>query len=100
MKERPKAAALKYDYVGAPKVVAQGSGYIAERLIEVAKQEGIPIQENPALVDALLQVQLNHEIPPKLFKAVAELLAFVWRLNDEAEKIKSVTKGVHESKRL
>ena len=86
MSKRPKAAALNYDYQGAPKVVAQGSGYLAERLIEVAKQEGIPIQENPALVEALLQVQLNHEIPPKLFKAVAELLAFVWRLDEETKK--------------
>jgi len=92
MKEHPKAAALKYDHVGAPRVVAQGSGYVAERLIEVAEQEGIPIQTNPALVDALLQVQLNHEIPPKLFHAVAELLAFVWCLNDEAIKSKSAGK--------
>lgn len=86
MSKRPKAAALKYDHQGAPKVVAQGSGYLAERLIEVAKQAGIPIQENPALVEALLQVQLNHEIPPKLFKAVAELLAFVWRLDAEVNR--------------
>ena len=86
MNERPKAAALKYDYHGAPKVVAQGEGYLAERLIEAAQKEGIPIQENPALVDALLEVELNQEIPPKLFKAVAELLAFVWRLNDEAKR--------------
>ncbi|MHB1404826.1 MAG: EscU/YscU/HrcU family type III secretion system export apparatus switch protein [Desulfitobacteriaceae bacterium] len=86
MSKRPKAAALKYDHQGVPKVVAQGSGYLAERLIEVAKQEGIPIQENPALVEALLQVQLNHEIPPKLFKAVAELLAFIWRLDEEVNK--------------
>ncbi|WP_460000900.1 EscU/YscU/HrcU family type III secretion system export apparatus switch protein [Paradesulfitobacterium aromaticivorans] len=52
----------------------------------MSRIQRIPIQENPALVEALLQVQLNHEIPPKLFKAVAELLAFVWRLDEETKK--------------
>jgi flagellar biosynthesis protein len=78
-----KAAALKYDPTqdGAPKVTAKGSGMVAERIIELAKREGIPIQEDPDLVGALLTLDFYEEIPPHLYKAVAEILAFVYRLN-------------------
>lgn len=83
-----KAAALSYDYagapVGAPLVVAKGEGILAHRIIEKAQEKGIPIQENPDLVDALLHVELMREIPPELYQAVAEILAFVYRLNESA----------------
>lgn len=86
MKEKKeKAAALVYDQAGAPRIVAKGVGQVARRMIEAAEAEGIPIQKNEVLVEALMQVELTKEIPPQLYRAVAELLAFIYRL----EKAKS-----------
>ena len=84
MKNRlKKAVALKYgpDQDSAPKVTAKGQGLIAERIIELAQKEGIPIQEDPDLVGALIQLDFMEEIPPELYRSVAEILAFVYGLN-------------------
>lgn len=78
---KDKAAALVYDQIGAPRVVAKGEGEIARKIIETAEQEGIPVQKNEGLVEALMQVELSKEIPPQLYRAVAELLAFIYRLD-------------------
>ncbi|WP_075363344.1 EscU/YscU/HrcU family type III secretion system export apparatus switch protein [Desulfosporosinus metallidurans] len=78
---REKAAALVYDQTGAPRIVAKGVGEVARTIIEVAEAEGIPIQKNELLVEALMQVELTKEIPPQLYRAVAEILAFVYRLD-------------------
>lgn len=78
MKE--KAAALAYDKVGVPRVVAKGVGEVAKKIIETAEAEGIPIEKDELLVEALMQVDLTKEIPPELYQAVAELLAFIYRL--------------------
>lgn len=79
MKE--KAAALAYDQSGAPKVVAKGSGETARKIIEQALEHGIPIQKDEILVEALMKVDYGEEIPPQLYQVVAELLAFVYRLD-------------------
>ena len=84
---REKAAALVYDQVGAPRIVAKGAGEVARTIIEVAKAEGIPIQKNELLVEALMQVELTKEIPPQLYRAVAEILAFVYRLDKAKSNI-------------
>ncbi len=78
-----KAVALKYEPIkdNAPRVTAKGVGLVAERIIELAGKEGIPIQEDPDLVGALVQLDFQEEVPPELYKAVAEILAFVYRLN-------------------
>ena len=90
MKEkREKAAALVYDQIGAPRVVAKGAGEVARKMIEAAEAEGIPLQKNEVLVEALMQVELTKEIPPQLYRAVAEILAFIYRL----EKAKSRTRS-------
>jgi len=82
-----KAAALAYDKVGAPRVVAKGSGHLAQKIIEFAQANGIPIQANEPLVEALIQVELSKEIPPELYQAVAEILAFIYKLDKlKAEK--------------
>ena len=80
---RKRAVALRYDDAKeqAPRVVATGGGYLAERIIEIAEENGIHIQEDPDLVALLAQLDLNTEIPGDLFSAVAEVLAFVYRLN-------------------
>ena len=75
------AVALHYDKKGAPRVIAKGKGTIGEKIIEVAKANNIPIQENDALAGALSNVELGDEIPEELYKAVAEVLIFVLRMS-------------------
>ncbi len=77
-----KAAALKYRHGkdSAPKLVAKGKGKVAEKIIEIAKAHGIPVQEDKELVEFLSMLDLYQEIPPELYKAVAEILAFVYSL--------------------
>lgn len=81
--KRKKAVALKYEAAKdrAPKVAAKGSGLVAEHIIELAKKEGIPLQEDPDLVGVLMKLELQEEIPSDLYQAVAEILAFAYRLN-------------------
>jgi len=74
------AVALHYDRTGAPRVVAKGKGTIGAKIIEVAKEHDIPIEENEVLAGALSNVELGDEIPSELYKAVAEVLVFVMRL--------------------
>jgi flagellar biosynthesis protein len=74
------AVALHYDRKGAPRVIAKGKGPIGARIIEVAKANNIPIEENEILAGALSNVELGDEIPAELYKAVAEVLVFVLRL--------------------
>jgi flagellar biosynthesis protein len=89
---RKGAVALRYEpkTQAAPHITAQGRGSVAERLIEEAKRCGIPIRENPDLVGILLQLDLGKEIPPALYQAVAEILIFVYRLNEEWKKTHSI----------
>lgn len=75
------AVALHYDRKGAPRVVAKGRGTLGAKIIEVAKQHDIPIEENEVLAGALSNVELGDEIPAELYKAVAEVLVFVMRLS-------------------
>ncbi len=76
-----KAIALRYEHGQdpAPKVVAKGQAKVAERIIEIAKARGVPLREDPYLAEALMQVPLYWEIPPELYRAVAELLVFIYR---------------------
>jgi flagellar biosynthesis protein len=75
------AVALTYGQnQGAPKVVAKGRGLIAEAIIERARQHGIFVHESEDLVGLLMKVELDQEIPPQLYLAVAELLAWLYRL--------------------
>ncbi|MGI5902039.1 MAG: EscU/YscU/HrcU family type III secretion system export apparatus switch protein [Desulfitobacteriia bacterium] len=80
-KQKKQAAALAYDHIGAPRVVAKGEGFLATKIIEFAKEKGIPIQENENLVQALMQIELSEEIPPELYQVVAEVLAFIYKLD-------------------
>jgi flagellar biosynthesis protein len=79
--ERRRASALHYEGTGAPKVTASGQGYIADRIIEVARENGIPIREDPALSQALEALELGEEIPQDLYKAVAEAIAWAYSLD-------------------
>jgi flagellar biosynthesis protein len=83
-RERRKAAALRYDSErdSAPKIVAKGSGKVAEKIIEIARQYNIPIKDDPELVEILSTLDIYQEIPPELYKAVAEILAFIYRMTN------------------
>jgi flagellar biosynthesis protein len=78
------AAAIQYDSEtsGAPKVTASGRGIVAEKIIELAREKGIPIKNDPDLVQVLSQLKVGSEIPVELYRAVAEILAFVYTLNE------------------
>jgi flagellar biosynthetic protein FlhB len=76
------AVALAYERgrPGAPRVVAKGMDAVAARIREIAREAGVPVVPNPPLARALHQLELDHEIPPALYRAVAELIAGVWRI--------------------
>jgi flagellar biosynthesis protein len=76
-----EAVALAYGQTdAAPRVVAKGKGLIAEQIIARAKEHGIYVHESPELVALLTQVDIDERIPPQLYMAVAELLAWLHRL--------------------
>jgi flagellar biosynthesis protein len=83
MDKTPKAVALRYDKDKdhAPKVIAKGRGEIAEKILEIAKAYNLPLYEDKNLVQILEALELETEIPPELYRAVAEVLAFIYRLN-------------------
>ena len=82
-KKKAKAVALKYETEkdSAPRVVAKGRDVIAEKIIETAKAHNVPLYEDKNLVQVLEAIDLDTEIPPELYRAVAEVLAFIYRLN-------------------
>ncbi|WP_026689917.1 EscU/YscU/HrcU family type III secretion system export apparatus switch protein [Alteribacter aurantiacus] len=81
-----RAVALEYDQSHSPKVKAKGKGYLAEKIIQKAKENALPIQEDPSLVQLLSELEINEEIPEDLYEAVAEVFAFVYRLDKEQAK--------------
>lgn len=84
-----KANALKYnrDLDNAPKVVAQGERYMAEEIIRIAKKNNIPIKKDEDMVELLSQIEVNQEIPPNMYKAVAEIFSFIYKISrDNNEK--------------
>ena len=78
------AVALHYDWRGAPRITAKGTGGTADSILELARKHGVPIHEDPALVTVLSQISLGQEIPEELYLAIAEILAFVYRLAEKA----------------
>lgn len=82
-KKLEKAVALRYDKEidEVPVVVAKGRGLIAERIKEVAGESGVPLKEDRELADYLMSLDLYEEIPPQLYGVVAEILAFIYRMD-------------------
>ena len=83
MEKSPKAVALKYDRKkdNSPRVIAKGRGEIAQKIIEVAQAHNVPLYEDKNLLQILEALDLETEIPHELYRAVAEVLAFIYRLN-------------------
>ena len=90
--EEKRASAIKFNYPNdtVPKVTASGTGDTAEYIIAVAEEHNIPVYKDPLLAKALGQLEVGDLVPPDLYGAVAEVLAFVYSLDqnqDKAEKI-------------
>ncbi|ADL12848.1 EscU/YscU/HrcU family type III secretion system export apparatus switch protein [Acetohalobium arabaticum] len=82
--QNKKAAALKYDpeQNNAPQVVAKGSNEVAKKIIAKAKENDIPIHQDDTLVKNLIQLDLEEEITGELYQIVAEVLSFIYQLNE------------------
>lgn len=86
MKEKiQKAVALKYEKKkdNAPRVVAKGKGEIAQRIIKIAQENELPIKKDEDLVELLTKIELDREIPPNLYKAVAEVFSFIYNITNK-----------------
>ena len=90
---RQTAVALRYraNQDGAPRVVAQGRGLLAERILEIAEEHGVPVVEDRLLVEALAQLELGAEIPEALYQVVAEVLVFIYSLDRRRGEATEVT---------
>ncbi|WP_419255254.1 EscU/YscU/HrcU family type III secretion system export apparatus switch protein [Caulobacter sp. ErkDOM-YI] len=71
------AVALLYEGGDTPRVVASGQGWLGEKIVETAREHGVPIEDNPALAQALSTIEIDEEIPEALYRAVAEILSFL-----------------------
>lgn len=81
--KRSTAVAVRYDTKdAAPRVVAKGYGNIADMIIRTAKEHNLYVHESPELVNLLMQVDLDAQIPPQLYVAIAELLAWIYALEE------------------
>ena len=81
-----KAAALKYDQDNniAPELIAKGQGEIAQKILHLAKEHDISVFKNKALVDSLLNLEIHEEIPPRMYKAVAELFSWLMKVENRS----------------
>lgn len=88
-KKELKAAALQYDrkVSSAPRVTAKGKGKTAQKIIEIAKENNLPIRKDEDLVELLSKVELDKEVPENLYKAVAEVFTFVYKMTNKHSKI-------------
>jgi len=82
---KQKAVALKYEATQqhAPKVTAKGDGKTAQKIIEIAKENNIPIKEDKDLVEMLSKIELDKEVPQEMYKAVAEVFSFIYKISNE-----------------
>ena len=81
-----RSAALHYSGEGAPVLVAKGDGALAQRIVATARAHDVPIVQDQQLTGLLCQLPLGDEIPPNLYVAVAEVLAYVYRLSESVDE--------------
>ena len=88
--KKKSVVALRYDSSRdeSPRVTAKGTGLVAEKIIETARENDVPIREDADLVEVLAQVDIDQEIPASIYKVVAELLAFVYQMNRDYDNNK------------
>lgn len=85
-----KAVAIQYDQsqTNAPKVIAKGAGFIAEQILATAKQHNVPVYQNKTLAAMLMAIEIDREIPPELYQVVAEVLAYIYYVDQQAGRKK------------
>jgi flagellar biosynthesis protein len=90
-RDRPgEAAALSYEPgQTAPRVVASGRGLLAERIIAAAREAGVPVRSDPALARALAALDLGEEVPEAMYRAVAETLAWAYKLDAQTASLQA-----------
>jgi flagellar biosynthesis protein len=90
VEKRKEAVALRYDekQADAPIVIAKGKGQMADQILNEAMDHRIPIQEDPSLVELLSKLNINDKIPEELYKAVAEVFAFIYQADKQVSKNK------------
>lgn len=84
--KQPQAVALYYDGESTPVVSATGEYDIAEQIIAIAREHGVPLYENPQLVDVLAQLELGESIPEALYLTIAEIIAFAYYIQGKKPK--------------
>jgi flagellar biosynthesis protein len=89
------AVALRWDGQGAPRVTAKGSGEVADRIIALAREHAVPLREDSALVGILSKIDLDQQIPARLFIAVAEVIAFAYALQGRSPLARAAVR-VHD----
>ena len=85
-KKTQLAIALLYEKPHAPRVVATGRGEIGQAIIDAAREHGVPLEHNPALAEALSTIELDHEIPVELYRAVATVIGFILHASGQLPK--------------
>ena len=100
-RERIKqAVALSYDVEdGAPKVIAAGKGYLAEKIIEKAKESDVPLHRDDQLAESLMKLEIGDMIPPELYEVVAEILVYVDRMDHLKKKLGGKQNGKFQEDR-
>ena len=87
-----KAVALKYEAERdlAPKVIAKGRGHVAEHILETAQKNSVPVYQDKTLVNMLMALEIDREIPPELYKAIAECMAYVYKMDKDHGQAKAI----------
>ena len=95
-----KAVALKYEVQrdNAPRVIAKGRGHVAEHILETAQKNSVPVYRNKTLVNMLMALEIDREIPPELYKAIAEVMAYVYKM-DKTKGQSNATKNLNRNRR-
>ncbi len=86
--ETLRAIALKYDGENAPTITASGEGAIAEEIIRIAQEHGVPLREDAILAAFLSELELGDEIPPLLYRVIAEVIAYAYLISGKVPEIK------------
>ncbi|MCX7781872.1 MAG: EscU/YscU/HrcU family type III secretion system export apparatus switch protein [Negativicutes bacterium] len=89
-KEPTQAIAIRYDqsHDTAPRITAKGTGQVAENILDIAKKHAIPVYQNKSLSAMLMALEIDREIPPELYAAVAEVLAYIYSLDQRLGKLR------------
>lgn len=96
-----KAVALKYEAERdlAPKVIAKGRGHVAEHILETAQKNSVPVYQDKTLVNMLMALEIDREIPPELYKAIAEVMAYVYKIDKSHGQIAAARRLAAQQRR-